>query len=445
MAQNKFFELIRPDHNFDFVGKTRLLLLSSAALVVLSFLMLPINLFIPGRGHVLNFAVDFRGGSEVRVDFSKDFSPTAIHDAMEEGGYKDSEVVSLPEFKNAYLIRFPAVSALSPELAKRAESTLREKLGQDSLRKFEFSEGGDKAYVRLSKPVEPSQIQDILRGININTNQVQRFGRPEDNTYEIVLVGLTAEIRKALEAKLGPGSVAAIPSLGSISAKAGKELRDNGIVSLLAAIGFSPSRDRLVVLGDLVNRGPGSLATLQRLRGLGDAATCLLGNHDLHLLAVACGGRKAHRSDTLAEVLASPERGTWLEWLRQRRMAVMESGWLCVHAGVVPQWTRDDTLARAAEVEAMLRSDALDGFLHQMYADEPLRWSPALEGNERLRFIINVLTRIRFVNASGALDLKTKEGAGGAPSGFYPWFDAPERRSAGVSGREATSTSKLAA
>lgn len=237
MAQH-FFELIRPDHNFDFVGKTRLLLLSSAALVVLSFLMLPINLFIPGRGHVLNFAVDFRGGSEVRVDFSKDFSPTAIHDAMEEGGYKDSEVVSLPEFKNAYLIRFPAVSALSPELAKRAESTLREKLGQDSLRKFEFSEGGDKAYVRLSKPVEPSQIQDILRGININTNQVQRFGRPEDNTYEIVLVGLTAEIRKALEAKLGPGSVAAIPSLGSISAKAGKELRDNGIVSLLAAIGF---------------------------------------------------------------------------------------------------------------------------------------------------------------------------------------------------------------
>ena len=201
---------------------------------------------------------------------------------------------------------------------------------------------------------------------------------------------------------------------------------------LLAAIGFSPSRDRLVVLGDLVNRGPGSLATLQRLRGLGDAATCLLGNHDLHLLAVACGGRKAHRSDTLAEVLASPERGAWLEWLRQRRMAVMESGWLCVHAGVVPQWTLDDTLARAAEVEAMLRSDALDEFLHVMYADEPLRWSPALEGNERLRFIINVLTRIRFVNASGALDLKTKEGAGGAPSGFYPWFEAPGRRTAGV-------------
>ncbi|MBL8633026.1 MAG: protein translocase subunit SecF [Myxococcales bacterium] len=237
MAQH-FFELIRPDHNFDFVGKTRVLLLSSAAMVVLSFLMLPLNLFIPGRGHILNFAVDFRGGSEVRVDFAKEVSPTEIHDAMEAGGYKDSEVVSLPEFKNAYLVRFPAVSALSPEQAKRAESALREKLGQESLRKFEFSEGGDKAYVRLSKQVEPAQIQEILRSIDINTNQVQRFGRPEDNTYEIVLVGLSAEIRKALEAKLGAGSVAAIPSLGSISAKAGKELRDNGIVSLLAAIGF---------------------------------------------------------------------------------------------------------------------------------------------------------------------------------------------------------------
>ncbi len=201
---------------------------------------------------------------------------------------------------------------------------------------------------------------------------------------------------------------------------------------LLAEIGFSPSRDRLVVLGDLVNRGPASLATLKRLRDLGNAATCLLGNHDLHLLAVACGGRHAHRSDTLEDVLASPEREAWLEWLRSRRMAVVEGGWLCVHAGVVPQWDRDETLERAAEVEAMLASDALDDFLHVMYADEPVRWSAALDGNERLRFIINVLTRIRFVDAQGRLDLKTKEGAGGAPAGFYPWFDAPGRRTAGV-------------
>ena len=201
---------------------------------------------------------------------------------------------------------------------------------------------------------------------------------------------------------------------------------------LLAEISFSPSRDRLTLLGDLVNRGPASLATLRRLRGLGDAATCLLGNHDLHLLAVACGGRKAHRSDTLAEVLDAPDREAWLEWLRQRRMAVVESGWLCVHAGVVPQWTLDDTLARAAEVEAMLRSEALNAFLHVMYADEPVRWAPQLAGNDRLRFIINVLTRIRFVDAQGRLDLKTKEGAGGAPDGFHPWFEVPGRRTEGV-------------
>ena len=234
----QFFELIRPDHNFDFVGKTKPLLISSAILIVLSFLMLPLNMIIPGRGHALNFAIDFRGGTEMRVDFSKPVTPGEIREAMEAGGYKDSEVVPLPEFKHAFLVRFPAVSALTPEQAKRAESSLRDKLGQESLRKFEFSDGGDKAYVRLSKAVEPSQIQDILRAADITTSQVQRFGRPEDNTYEIVLVGLDQEIRKALDGKLGQGAVALIPSVGSVGAKAGKELRDNGIVSLLAAIGF---------------------------------------------------------------------------------------------------------------------------------------------------------------------------------------------------------------
>jgi bis(5'-nucleosyl)-tetraphosphatase (symmetrical) len=201
---------------------------------------------------------------------------------------------------------------------------------------------------------------------------------------------------------------------------------------LLAKIGFSPSRDRLTVLGDLVNRGPQSLATLRRLRGLGDAATCLLGNHDLHLLAVACGGRKAHRSDTFADVLESPEREHWLAWLRGQRMAVVEEGWLCVHAGVVPQWDLAETLARAAEVEAMLRSEALDDFLHTMYADEPVRWSESLRGNERLRFIINVLTRIRFTDAQGRLELKSKDSAGGAPEGYLPWFEVPGRRTDGV-------------
>ncbi|HWH81704.1 MAG TPA: metallophosphoesterase, partial [Burkholderiaceae bacterium] len=107
---------------------------------------------------------------------------------------------------------------------------------------------------------------------------------------------------------------------------------------LLAKIAFSPSRDRIYVLGDLINRGPASLATLRRLRGLGSAATCLLGNHDLNLLAVAQGVRQPHAGDTTAEILDAPDRDAWLDWLRQQRMAVFEHGWLMVHAGVVPQW-----------------------------------------------------------------------------------------------------------
>lgn len=199
---------------------------------------------------------------------------------------------------------------------------------------------------------------------------------------------------------------------------------------LLQRIDFSPSRDQLYVLGDLVNRGPGSLATLRLLRSFGASATCLLGNHDLHLLAVAFGGRRLHRGDTFGDVLDSPERDAWIDWLRQRRMAVFEHGWLMVHAGVAPQWNCDTTLALAAELEATLRGDALDEFLHTMYGDEPTCWDESLQGARRLRFIVNVLTRIRFVGTDGTLDLKTKEGTGAAPPGLVPWFDAPGRCSA---------------
>lgn len=203
---------------------------------------------------------------------------------------------------------------------------------------------------------------------------------------------------------------------------------------LLDEAGFSPSRDRIWLLGDLVNRGPQSLRTLRRLRALGDAARCVLGNHDLHLLAVAAGGRRVHRQDTIDEVLAAPDREALLDWLRHQRMARQVHGWLLVHAGVVPQWDLALTLDLAAEVEDMLRSEALNGFLQIMYGDEPLRWDPSLEGARRLRFVINVLTRVRFVGRDdGALDLNTKEGAQGAPEGLVPWFDAPGRRTAGVS------------
>jgi bis(5'-nucleosyl)-tetraphosphatase (symmetrical) len=201
---------------------------------------------------------------------------------------------------------------------------------------------------------------------------------------------------------------------------------------LLAQIGFSPSRDSLTVLGDLVNRGPQSLPVLRRVRGLGNAADTLLGNHDLHLLAVAHGVRPEHASDTLREVLDAPDRDAWLDWLRQRPLALKREGWLCVHAGVSPAWDAAQTLALAGEVEAMLRGPDLAAFLPQMYGNRPARWSDTLRGPDRWRHVINVLTRIRFCHADGNLDLKTKEGAASATSGLLPWFDFPQRASAGT-------------
>jgi len=199
---------------------------------------------------------------------------------------------------------------------------------------------------------------------------------------------------------------------------------------LLAEIGFSPSRDGLHVLGDMVNRGPQSLRTLQRLRGLGSAATCLLGNHDLHLLAAAEGVRPQHSNDTLGDILASPERHAWLDWVRRCRLADTAHGWLLVHAGIVPQWDAAATIALAREVEGLLAGPDLAAFLRVMYGNEPRRWSDALQGPDRWRFVINVLTRIRFCTGDGTLDFKTKDGAESAPPGFMPWFEVPERRSA---------------
>ncbi len=206
---------------------------------------------------------------------------------------------------------------------------------------------------------------------------------------------------------------------------------DDALQRLLAGLDFSPSRDHLVVLGDLVNRGPASLAVLQRLAALGDAATCLLGNHDLHLLAVAHGVRPLKRGDTVADVLNAPEREHWLAWISAQPLAHVQAGWLCVHAGVVPQWDAAQTLALAAEVQGVLRSPELPAFLSVMYGDEPRRWSDSLQGPERWRFVVNTLTRIRFCSDDGTLDLKTKEGADAALPGFCPWFDIAERRTSG--------------
>ena len=202
---------------------------------------------------------------------------------------------------------------------------------------------------------------------------------------------------------------------------------DDALQRLLAELAFSPSRDRLVLLGDLVNRGPASRGVLQRVAALGNAAVSLLGNHDLHLLAVAHGARLARKGDTLADILDAPDAAAHIDWLRHQRLAHLESGWLCVHAGVVPQWSTAQALALAAEVQDVLRGPDLRDWLPQMYGDEPARWSDHLQGDARLRFVVNALTRLRFCTADGTLDLKTKDGAGAAPAGHWAWFDVPGR------------------
>lgn len=209
---------------------------------------------------------------------------------------------------------------------------------------------------------------------------------------------------------------------------------DDALQRLLDKIGFSPSRDTLYVLGDLVNRGPQSLAVLRRMLRLGGAARCLLGNHDLHLLAVAHGVRTAHRNDTLAPVLAAPDRAPLLDWLRGQHMALLETleghEVLMVHAGVMPSWTAAQTRALAGEVEQVLRGAGLVDFLGAMYGNKPSRWRDELTGTKRLRGIVNVLTRLRFCTPEGEMDFDSKEGAAGAPPGFLPWFDVPGRRTA---------------
>jgi bis(5'-nucleosyl)-tetraphosphatase (symmetrical) len=207
---------------------------------------------------------------------------------------------------------------------------------------------------------------------------------------------------------------------------------DDALARLAAELDFSPSRDRMFVLGDLVNRGPASLAVLRRLRGWGSAARCVLGNHDLHLLAVAAGTRKVHLDDTLDDILLAPDRDAHLDWLRQQRMAWMHDGWLMVHAGVVPQWDAAQTLALAGEVEAQIAGPALIELLQGMYGNEPSRWSDELTGIERWRFVVNVLTRIRFCTDDGTIELKSKDAAELAPHGYRPWFEVPGRRTAGT-------------
>ncbi len=197
---------------------------------------------------------------------------------------------------------------------------------------------------------------------------------------------------------------------------------------LLDKIDFDPARDRLWLVGDLVNRGPNSLEVLRFVKSLGTRAVTVLGNHDLHLLVVAGGHVEPHRGDTLDPILKAPDRDELIDWLRRRKMMHAAGRYALVHAGLVPQWTTKRALALAREVEAALQRDDYGEFLRNMYGNQPDRWRDDLEGYDRLRVITNVLTRIRLCTADGRMEFKHKKAPVNMPPGFVPWFDAPRRR-----------------
>jgi bis(5'-nucleosyl)-tetraphosphatase (symmetrical) len=200
--------------------------------------------------------------------------------------------------------------------------------------------------------------------------------------------------------------------------------------SLLELIAFDAARDRLWLVGDLVNRGPDSLGVMRAVMAMGDAAVTVLGNHDLHLLIVAAGHRRPHRMDTLQPILDAPDRAALLTWLRTRPLVVREDEFLFVHAGLLPSWTPATAVMLSREVEAVLASAAHDDFLRNLYGDSPTRWDEEPTGHDRLRVIVNACTRLRYCTADDTMELGEKRGPAHAPAGFLPWFAQPERKSA---------------
>ena len=193
-----------------------------------------------------------------------------------------------------------------------------------------------------------------------------------------------------------------------------------------------PKKSKLIFLGDLVNRGPDSLGALRQLKSLQESgrAECILGNHDLHLLAIDAGLRKTKGLDTVDAILNAPDRKELIGWIRNRPMALSNGKVLTVHAGVLPQWDLQQTIECAQEVEKALRGKSYKDFLANMYGNTPNKWSNSLKGYERLRLITNTLTRMRFCTPSGQMEFESKEGLENGPKGYVPWFKAPKRKTA---------------
>ncbi len=193
------------------------------------------------------------------------------------------------------------------------------------------------------------------------------------------------------------------------------------LVALLDSFGFDADRDRLWLVGDLVNRGPASLQTLRFIRQLGERAVCVLGNHDLHLIAVAAGCAKLRKDDTLQDVLDAPDREELIDWLRHRQLMHRLDAYAMVHAGLLPDWSIEAALGLAGEVEQALRAPHYRKLLENMYGNDPDHWDPTLSGFARLRVIVNAMTRMRFCDRNGRMDL---QGKGTEPAkGYLRWYE----------------------
>lgn len=203
----------------------------------------------------------------------------------------------------------------------------------------------------------------------------------------------------------------------------------DALVLLLDKTGFNATRDRLWLVGDLVNRGPQSLEVMRFVKGLGDAAQVVLGNHDLHLIMRAAGHSRASREDTLNEILTASDRGELLQWLRSLPLFHQEDEYAMVHAGLLPQWSIDRAAELGQEVHAALTADDYVDFLAHMWGSEPDRWQDGLRGWERLRVIVNAMTRMRFCTPEGAMEFRAKGPPDRAPAGYMPWFAVPGRAS----------------
>lgn len=204
----------------------------------------------------------------------------------------------------------------------------------------------------------------------------------------------------------------------------------SSLIELLEKIKFRPDKDKLWFAGDIVNRGPESLKTLRFIKSLGENATCVLGNHDLHLLAIAHGGGKQHKKDTLHDILNASDRIQLLDWLIQRPLMHYKKkhNTCLVHAGVYPGWTTQQALSNAHEVEQVLQGHKAHEFFRHMYGNKPSRWNEELSGWERLRFITNCFTRMRYLRDNMKLCLQEKGNPGKQPDGIIPWFDFSSMR-----------------